>query len=387
MVRGGYGADRGSAGMTAPAAVGPLRRVIVQPTSFCNIDCDYCYLADRDSRRVMGQPVVEALARVLAATPLIGPAVEIRWHSGEPLTAPISFYRQACATLAQALSTRTRVTFSVQTNGMLINDDWCRLFRDFGFEVGVSIDGPASVHDRHRRTRRGAGTHQRALAGVAALRRNGLPFGVISVVTAELLRRGEEYRSFMAALNPVSIGLNPEESEGEHVSDLFGQSGFEAAYAEFLTAMYRFQERTGIVVRRFAEISQAISHASLPVRNEQTEPLCLLSVDADGNLSSFSPELLGWRAPAYDDFLLGNVTDGDLDLTAWRTPFARLAADVALGRSRCAQTCPYFSLCGGGAPANKWIENGSFATTVTAACRLNTMTAVDVVLAALEERV
>lgn len=370
--------------MITGVPLGPLRRVVVQATSFCNIDCRYCYLPDRTRRTVMATPVVAALGRALAASALVGEALEVRWHAGEPLAAPPSFYRTACALLADALAGRSALRFSVQTNGMLIDAEWCDLFTEYGFDVGVSIDGPAAVHDAYRRTRRDKGTHQRTMAGVDMLRRHGIPFSVISVVTPTLLREQDSYREFMAELRPASIGLNPEESEGAHRSDLFDHERFQAEYTRFLARMWAFQQRTGIPVRRFTEIRDAVLTGDLPVRNDQVEPLCLLTVDTAGNVGTYSPELLGWPAADYDDFVLGNVLDPDFELTAWPPGFSRMATAIEEGRTRCRETCGYFRLCGGGAAVNKWVENGSFATTVTGSCRLNTMAPVDVVLAALE---
>ncbi|RKS68161.1 uncharacterized protein BZB76_6409 [Actinomadura pelletieri DSM 43383] len=372
--------------MTESFEYGPIRRVILQPTGFCNIDCAYCYLPDRDVRKVMSLDVVEATGRVLAASGLLDDRLEVRWHAGEPLTAPISFYREACTALRAALGGLTDVRFSLQTNGTLVTDRWCDLFEEFGFDVGVSVDGPAELHDANRRTRAGKGTHARTMAGIEVLRSRGIPFWTISVISELTLAHREEYLSFLEDVRPASVGLNPEETEGEHRSELFGRHGFRAAYTDFLAEMYRWQERTGIPVRRFTAAREAILSAGLGTRNDQVEPLCLISVDTDGRMSSFSPELLGWKAPDYDDFVLGNVLDPDVTLAVadWSPGFRRLAADIERGRSMCRDTCSYFRLCGGGAAVNKWTENGTFASTVTGSCQANTMAVVDVVLGALE---
>ena len=107
-------------------------------------------------------------------------------------------------------------------------------------------------------------------------------------------------------------------------------------------------------------------------------------MDWAGNISTFSPELLGLKNPAYDDFILGNINrDALVDLP--RCPvFARMLADIDAGVAMCRDSCEYFSVCGGGEPVNKLAENGSFASTETTYCRLTKMRATDLVLDALD---
>jgi uncharacterized protein len=366
------------------APLGPLRQVILQATSFCNLDCTYCYLPDRATRNLMSDAVVAALGQRLRDCGLLADELEVRWHAGEPLTAPVAFYRRACRELSAALADRVALRFSVQTNATPISDAWCELFAEFDFDVGVSIDGPASIHDAYRRTRRGSGTHARAMAGIERLRAAGHPFSTISVVTDATLCRQDEFIAFLEDLRPASIGLNPEETEGHHRSGLLQQVDFRDRYTEFLRAMWRLEARTGIPVREFSRVRVALRSGMLPVRNVQIEPLCLLNVDVAGNMSTYSPELLGWKDATFDDYIFGNALDPAVSLSTWPPGFSRLAEEIERGRTLCRDRCPYFKLCGGGAAANKWAENGTFASAETGACRLNTMAVVDVVLAELE---
>jgi uncharacterized protein len=275
--------------------------------------------------------------------------------------------------------------FSVQTNGMMIRDDWCDLFEELDVRVGVSLDGPPEIHDAHRLTRQGRGTYERAMQGVDVLRRRGIPFEVISVVTETTLRHADAYLAFLRDLAPANIGINPEETEGEHTSGLFARDGFADEYRDLLSRLLEVQAETGIPVRRLTRMREQVERAQLPVLNDQVEPLMILSVDVDGNVSTFSPELLGWPAPEYGDYILGNVLDPELDLTVWRPEFRRLAVDIAAGRDLCEAECEYFALCGGGAAVNKWTENGTFVSTRTRTCESNVMAVVDVVLASLEQ--
>ena len=107
-------------------------------------------------------------------------------------------------------------------------------------------------------------------------------------------------------------------------------------------------------------------------------------MDWAGNISTFSPELLGLKNLAYEDFLLGNINRDSLVDMPRRPNFARMLADIQAGVEMCRERCEYFSVCGGGEPVNKLAENGSFASTETTYCRLTKMRATDLVLDALE---
>ena len=115
----------------AKADVAKVNLLILQATSFCNIDCRYCYLADRSAKRRMSADTLEALISALIRDELLGDEITINWHAGEPLVVGVDFYRQAAAQLRRLECTGTRVVHSVQTNGMLIDEAWCAFFRDY----------------------------------------------------------------------------------------------------------------------------------------------------------------------------------------------------------------------------------------------------------------
>ncbi|MGH6712577.1 MAG: hypothetical protein ACREEK_26900, partial [Bradyrhizobium sp.] len=120
-----------------------------------------------------------------------------------------------------------------------------------------------------------------------------------------------------------------------------------------------------------------------PMRNDQNEPFRIISIDCDGNLSTFSPELLGLEHKRYGSFCFGNLVNDNFEEIAARLYGSPLYADITSGVRQCADTCGYYGLCGGGAPSNKIFENGSAATTETAYCR-TFMRSVDVVLDLIE---
>ncbi len=102
---------------------------------------------------------------------------------------------------------------------------------------------------------------------------------------------------------------------------------------------------------------------------------------------TFSPELLGLTSEDYGDFTFGNVVTDSFDSIISKPKFVAVARDIAAGIHRCRETCEYFAYCGGGAPVNKYFENGSFDSTETMFCRLSTQAVLNVVLEKLEAKV
>jgi uncharacterized protein len=365
--------------------------VVVQPTSFCNINCTYCYLPDRNSKHVIAQSTVARLFAEIFASGWACPEITVVWHAGEPLVVPVSFYREAFAAIEAMRPRSVIVKHSFQTNGMLIDGEWCRLFLDWHVGVGVSIDGPRELHDKNRKTRNGKGTFDKTLAGIRCLRANGVPFHVISVLSRDSLAMVDELLDFYLGEGIDQICFNVEESEGDHVSDLFAPDqegpGLRARYAAFLRRFWHQARRSGRV-KFVREIDLALPRVfrpdGLPARNIQTEPLAMLNVDSHGNVSSFSPELLGLKNRDYGDFLLGNIKLNSLAEIHAACLASALHRDIQAGVRACEGACEYFSVCGGGAPANKLFENGSFAGTTTSYCTLTQMVPTDLILEAYE---
>lgn len=384
-----------SAGANCPnreSSENTVKLLVLQPTPFCNIDCDYCYLADRlSTKKMIPAQAVEIVDRLVAAG-VIGSDLSMIWHAGEPLTLPPGYYRE----IFEALSARRypfTIRHSFQTNGMLINDEWCDFFHKWSVNVGVSVDGPASVHDAHRKDRAGKGTHAKVMQGIRTLQRHTVPFHAIAVVTAESLLHPQEVFDFFLNTGIDRVGFNIEELEGANSSSSVAGSNV-SNVRRFFEVMAEGEERSQgkITIREFDNARGAIkgNHgqgvSSSELRNEQTQPMAILTVAWDGSMTAFSPELIDARSNDYGDFILGNILRDPITDIFKSPKFIQIANAIEQGCQRCAQTCQYFSVCGGGAPSNKYFENGSFDSTETVYCRSVIQIPVDIMLAHAERQ-
>jgi len=362
--------------------------VVVQPTPFCNISCSYCYLPDRDVKSVMSQSTVRELFEKVFASGWVTAELTVIWHAGEPLVVPQSFYREAFETIAALCPQSVRVRHSIQTNGTLISPAWCELFRTWSVGVGVSIDGPRHFNDAHRVSRTGRSTFDRALAGIRMLRCEKVPFHVISVLTATSLQAPQEMLDFYLAEGIEDVCFNVEESEGSHVSGLFADADPQSLFRSFLERFWKLS-RQGGRIRFIREIDGMLPRVFRPgdeeLKNIQVQPFGMLNVDCHGNVSSFSPELLGLKNARYGDFLIGNILSDSLEHMRGSAAMQAMSRDIAAGVDICRRECEYFSTCGGGAPVNKLAENGSFESARTAFCALTQIVPTDLILAAFEQ--
>jgi uncharacterized protein len=364
-----------------------VETVVVQPTPFCNINCSYCYLPDRDVKTVMQQSTVAALFAKLFASGWTRDGLTVIWHAGEPLVVPTSFYEQAFTTIETLRPASLRLRHSIQTNGTLITSRWCDFFKKWNVGVGVSIDGPKYLHDAHRVTRSGRGTFDRTVAAVRMLRREQVPFHVISVLSLEAMNSPQEMLDFYLSEGIDDICFNVEESEGAHVSGLFAASNAQSRFRGFLREFWRLARQSNRI-RFIREIDGMLPRVfrpeQSPLNNMQVEPFGMLNVDCRGNVSSFSPELLGLKNAEYDNFIIGNINTDSLEDMRRSPSMMAMTRDVAAGVEACRQACEYFSVCGGGAPVNKLAENGGFRTTRTSFCSLTQMVPIDLILDAFE---
>ena len=364
--------------------------LVLQASPFCNINCDYCYLPNRTSTRRMSMPVLASAIEKTYASDLVRGELTIIWHAGEPLAVPIAWYEEALATISLTAPSGANIVHSIQSNGTLLNQAWCDFIRSHDIRMGLSIDGPDFLHDVHRKTRRGDGSHRLAMRGLQLLKDNDIPFHVIAVITGEALGYAQEIYDFFEAAGVERLGFNIEEVEAEHGVSTLG-SGHEESVREFYQTIFENQKRRrSITIREFAAAEQKIrSGISLrefdfPWFNEQVRPFGIISVDWQGNFSTYSPELLGMSLEPYGEFSFGNVLR-DHFADALETPkFRQVLVDIQTGIKRCAETCPYYGYCGAGAPANKYYENGSFASTQTLYCRYAVQMPLDVVLNDME---
>lgn len=182
--------------------------LLAKPTgAVCNLDCSYCFFLSKEqlypgSDFRMTEALLERyLQQLLEAHP--GPEVAIAWQGGEPTLRGLDFFRRSVELVERYRLPGQDIQYTIQTNGTRLDDAWAKFFKENRFLVGLSVDGPGDLHDRHRRTRGGSGSFDQVLAGHAHLVRHGVDVNILCTVHSdnadEPLRSYRFFRDDMGA--------------------------------------------------------------------------------------------------------------------------------------------------------------------------------------------
>jgi uncharacterized protein len=365
----------------------PVRLVILQASPFCNIDCDYCYLGNRLDTRRINLTTLRAVAKFLSSCEVGNDPLTVCWHAGEPLAVSRDFYEDAFSCLRENC-TRPTLVHNFQTNATLIDDDWCRFFKKWTVAIGVSVDGPKEIHDAHRVDRARRGTFDRTMRGINHLRDAKVPFSVLCVLTKDMLAQADTMWDFWNSLGVSNVGINPEEIEGTHFRSALFQSAHVEEVRRFFMRLAERQEQAQpktFQIRELAQMrSQFEARGHTVVHRSVNRAGSIISINLDGDISTFSPELLAVQSSPYGPLTWGNVHRDTWATFAENPVFKRVNAEVLSGTDKCRRSCGYFAVCGGGDPSNKLAENGTFDSTETYHCRLHVKAVADVVMRSLE---
>ena len=172
--------------------------------SLCNLDCDYCYYLGKADLYGGHQPKMsdELLERYISQyiEAVQVPTVTFCWHGGEPLLAGIDFFEKAVALQEKYRGTK-QIENSLQTNGILVNPEWCDFFRRNNFLIGISIDGPKDIHDAYRHDRGGHPTFDRVMRAVEMMAVSGVEYNTLSTINNRCAGQGKRVYEFMRSIS------------------------------------------------------------------------------------------------------------------------------------------------------------------------------------------
>lgn len=369
----------------------PLSLVVIQPTSFCNLDCKYCYVPTRTDSYLMSDEVLSVAFQQIFESELVGDQIEILYHAGEPLAAGLAFYRKAIEIANRANTRAIKVTHSIQTNGTLVNREWATLFLENDFDIGISLDGHAFIHDRNRLSRSGRPSHEPAVKGLRILQDVGLYVGAICVVTDFSLKYPDEIFDFFIDHNIPSLGFNIEETENDHQESVFlaDPGKWEKAYSDFFSRIFQRQHSSPhLRVREFIETfdtAARIRHNPAYYRRPvEARDFGMITINKHGKVTTYCPEFAGLKNPEFNDFIIGDIMTQSLTEMFNGDPFIKLRKEIHKSIFACASSCPFFEFCGGTNFSNKFAEHRRLDVTMTSSCRLHRQTIIRTLLEEIE---
>ena len=338
---------------------------MVKPVgSLCNMRCKYCYYLDKAALYNNHQPLMsdELLERYIRAN-IEGnnsPVIAFAWHGGEPLLAGKEFFRKAVA-LQQRYAEGRTVENSIQTNGLLVDDEWCAIFRDNNFLVGVSIDGPESIHDAQRVDAGGEPTFARVMRGIERLYRNRVEYNTLTTVNIHSEGRGAEVYNFLRGISvfmqflPVAELLcdgriqSPEAQKAAIAPWSVSARGF----GEFMCDIFDIWVKKD-VGRRYVQLFDATLALMVGV---QPSVCSLCETCGSGLTVEHNGDVYCCDHFVYPEYKIGNIhTDRLADLAYCDQQFEFGVAKRALLPREC-RHCKFYNLCHGECPKHRFIDD------------------------------
>ncbi len=350
--------------MAADAAVKTEKEpfvVMAKPVgSLCNLACTYCYYLEAGSRtgiaqgeRMSDETLEQFIRTYIADSP--GPTVSFTWHGGEPSLAGIDFYEKALRLQKKYLPKGWQCWNNLQTNGLLLDDKWCRFLGENHFDVGLSVDGAQWLHDTYRLDRGGHGTFERVAETARRLMEHGVKPDLLCTVTSDAVKDPlsvyRSLRSFGTGWMQF-IPIVRRAPDGGVTPDSVTPEG----YGRFLCAIFDewiTHDLGRCDVQLFAETATVL--AGMPSNLCWMAPVCgrVLIVERDGSVFSC------------DHFVDAEHRIGDV-FSSRLIDLADLPRQRAFGQSKqtalpskC-RACPWLKTCSGGCIKDRFAadENG-----------------------------
>ena len=198
-----------------PTGAPPGFHLLAKPSgSTCNIDCTYCFFLSKEAlypndKQRMSDETLETYIRQLLESHR-RPQITVAWQGGEPTLMGLDFFKRSVELVEQYRRPGQTVQYTFQTNGILLNDEWCAFFKKHDVLVGLSVDGPRELHDAYRVDRGGRGTFDRVMQGWRYLRRHQVEFNILCTVNAANQAHGRAvYQFFRDELGATWIQFIP----------------------------------------------------------------------------------------------------------------------------------------------------------------------------------
>ena len=346
----------------------------------CNMECDYCYYLEKNKlykdrkESKMSEGLLECFIDQYINCQTT-PFVQFVWHGGEPLLCGIDFYRKALR-LQKQYGYDREISNSIQTNGLLLNDEWCRFFKDHHFLVGISIDGPEKIHNHYRKNCAGRDTFKQVMHGIELLHKHGVEFNTLSVIhdynvnyPIEIYRFFKDIGSRFMQFAPIVERLGTREDELEILTakdrpkdaKMTSWSVDPVAYGKFYIRIFDEWVR-----RDVGQYYVQLFDATLAGMVNEQPGVCIyaktcghaLVMEHDGNIYACDHFV-------YPEYLRGNIQHDSMIGITLSNEQKRFGNSKRDGLPKQCMECKFLNLCNGECPKNR------ISTTITGEYGLN----------------
>ena len=365
---------------TQPPANMPFH-VMTKPIGpICNLDCEYCFYLEKEqmydkagsagkSKWAMSPEVLETYIRDYIASQ---PTSEITfaWQGGEPTLLGLDYFKRVVELQEWYLPEGKQIHNAFQTNGTLLNDEWCAFFKQHNFLVGLSIDGPRELHDRYRIDKGGKGTFDKVVAAAQLLQKNGVEFNTLTVINRANAKKPREVYRFLKDIGSGFMQFIPlveRQDEADHQThDLEGppqttQMGGRVSpwsvpseqWGDFLNGVWDewIKADVGKVYVNMFDVHLGL-WAGMP------STMCVFAEECGVALAmEHNGDLYSCDHYVYPEYKLGNITQqtfGDMVQSQQQKDFGKHKKSGLPGQC---QRCEYRFACHGECPKHRFLED------------------------------
>jgi len=329
--------------------------------AICNLDCAYCFFLSKEklypeSNFRMSDEVLRAYLKQYIQSQPTAPEITITWQGGEPTLMGLDFFKKASKYAKRYKSPRQRVSFALQTNGVLLDDEWGQFLHEQRYLVGISVDGPAHLHDIYRRDKGDKPTFRRVIAGLETLKKHRVEHNILCTVNAQNGDHPLEiYRFFRDELEVAYIQFIPiiervNESGFQEGDQVTARSVRPAQWGNFLKTIFDEWVR-----RDVGKVFIPTFEAALANRVGIPAGICVFNETCGNALAlEHNGDLYACDHFVEPNYLLGNITEKALPALVMSEKQRNFGQAKKDDLPQYCLDCPVLFACHGGCPKNRF---------------------------------
>jgi len=278
------------------------------------------------------------------------------WHGGETLMRPISFYKKAIE-LQKKYARGRRIANCIQTNGTLLNDEWCRFFKDNNFLVGISIDGPQEFHDEYRKTRQGGSSFTKVMKGVELLKKHGVEYNGMAVINDFNVEYPLDFYHFFKEIECRYIQFTPivERSGGQAGVDIADYSVDPDRWGDFLCTIFDEWVRKD-VGNYFIQLFDSTLANWV---GEQPGICSFARTCGQAGIMEFNGDVYSCDHFVFPEYKLGNIRTNTLTEMMYGTEQIKFGNDKHITLPNQCKKCEFLFACNGECPKNRLLNTAT----------------------------
>jgi uncharacterized protein len=335
----------------------PLYVMLKPAGAICNQRCTYCYYLEKknlylqEKNVAMSDALLERfIEQYLGAQTMA--EVLFTWHGGEPLLRPVGFYKKALQ-LQKKYGQGRKIDNCIQTNGTLLDDEWCRFFSDNNFLVGISIDGNQPLHDKYRRMRGGKPSFRQAMKGIALLKKHRVEFNVMGVVNDYNVNYPMEFYHFFKQIETHFIQFSP---AVETIGGAPAPWNVPAAkWGDFLIAIFKEWVRRDVGTYFIQYFDATLANWM----NVQPGVCTLAKTCGHAGVMEFNGDVYSCDHFVFPKYKLGNIYSQTLPEMMYSEKQLKFGADKYETLPNQCMQCEYLFACYGECPKNRIIQTST----------------------------